>query len=595
MTQIVQYHNLRLILVFIVGVSSVVVYGQVYFKTSSSLDLLDQKVAEFSSGDLLIGNSSTAPVRTGDENGILLLSRIDYCGNLVWKKQFNYDGGYLILKDIIVNRNDEIFLYGSHYKGLTESLFIAKLEDATKSDLDFRIFSPGSVDHFTYSIDANDDKLIVYGLLLDFNSSKEGFLGQFDHNLNFIKAHKFIPFESSGNALITEVDEVVARSGPYVYKFDSDGSVDWVFNTKENTDVQNLSGPYAFDSGWIYEAHIAGASFLYLIDQDNQLLWKSDLVNASNQGGDLSKLDDGNLLFVYNREEGSETELSFLILDRSGRTIAEKKLIQPYTVNTGRVVQNLKEKDIRIIGSKNLFAPGNIELENFILQFTLDDIAQDCYSFEDQVNTRLNDIDFKLEELSVEPSEFDLEIVDRARIVSVDMNEQLEGLCSLGQEIMPTVEEKLLPCLDMWEVTLPGTSYVWDDGHPNQDRSLSEPGTYSARSIDCDDQEIIEYRLEKEECGCQIYLPNVFTPSEGDNNELELGIFCDLESIDLTIFNKWGERVFVSNRTDQNWQGKVRLKDAPAGVYSALLDYTWIDAGGELQQEKIVQSVTLLR
>jgi len=571
------------------------VQGQTYFKTSSSLDLLNQKVAEFSSGDLLIGNSSTAPVKTGDENGILILSRIDYCGNLIWKKQFNYGDGYLILKDITVNKNDEIFLYGSHYKGLTESLFIAKLEDATKSDLDLRIFSPGSVDHFTYSIDANDNKLIIYGLLLDFNSSKEGFLGQFDHNLNYIKAHKFEPFESTGNAIITEDDKVIARSGPYIYKFDSDGSADWVFNTRENTDVLNLSGPYAVDNGWIYEAHIAGSSFLYLIDQGNKLLWKSALVNATNVGGDLSQLDDGNLLFVYNREVGTETELSFLILDRSGRTIAEKKLVQPYTVNTGSVAQRVKAKDIKVVGSRNLFAPGNIDLENFILQFSLDDIAQDCYNFEDQVNTRLNDIDFKLEELIVEPIEFELEMINRVKIVPIDTNDQPEDLCSLGQEILPTIETKLLPCIDKWDVLLPSTSYIWDDGYPTADRELSLPGTYSARSIDCDNQEIIEYRLEKEECGCQIYLPNVFTPSVGDNNELELGIFCDLESIDLTIFNKWGERVFSSNRADKKWQGKVRLNDAPAGVYSALLDYTWIDGSGQMQQNKIIQSVTLLR
>lgn len=586
----------RLIFILFISISSNLLNGQAYFKTSGSIDLLDQKVAEFSSGDLLIGNSSTAPVRSGDETGILLLSRVDYCGNIVWSKEYNYGGGYLILKDIAVNSRDEIFLFGSHYKGLTESLFVAKIEDAAKSDLDLRIFSPGSVDHFTYSIDANDDKLLVYGLLLDFNSSKEGFMGLFDHNLNFIKASKFVPFESSGNAIISDNDEVIARSGPYVYKFDNDGEVDWVFNTVEGGDVLNIGGPFLGDNGWIYEAHSAGSSFLYMIDKDRKLLWKSALIEASNQGGDLSQLDNGNLLFVYNRGIDSGSELCFLLLDRSGRTIAEKKLVQPYSVNTGRVIQRVKDKDINIIGSKNLFAPGNIELENFILQFTLDDVVEDCYSFDDLANTRFNDIDLKLEELSIDPTDFEFQIVDRVKIRFKDIVGQLGDLCNLGQEIIPTVETKLLPCIDNWDVTLPGVSFIWDDGHPTIDRSLSLPGIYTARSIDCDDQEVIEYQLEKEECGCKIYLPNVFSPGDGiSNNELQLGIFCELESLDLSIYNKWGERVFTSNSVDRFWQGKIRLVDAPAGVYSALVDYSWIDASGTMQQEKIIQTVTLLR
>jgi len=226
-------------------------YAQAYFKTSPASNLLDQRLAEFSNGDLLIGNSSSEPLNTGNENGVLVLYRLDQCGNIIWSGEFNYSGGYLVLKDIAVNKNDEIFLYGSHYKGLAESVFIAKMQRGGPSDLDFRIFNPGSVDHFTYSIDLKNDELMVYGLLLDFNSSKEGFVGSFDHNLNFKKAIKFVPFESTGNAILENDESIIGRSGPYIYKFESNSQLTWAYLSEVDTDVQNIGWPHKVGTGWV--------------------------------------------------------------------------------------------------------------------------------------------------------------------------------------------------------------------------------------------------------------------------------------------------------------------------------------------------------
>lgn len=570
--------------------------AQAYFKISDATDLLDQKIAEFRNGDLLIGNSSTAPLRTGNENGVLILERIDFCGNSIWIKEYNYADGYLELKDIGINDNDDIFLYGSHYKGLTESIFLSKIEIGAIDVADFKVFNPGTVDHFTYSLDLHRNELLIYGLLLDFNSSKQGFIAVFDQNLNFKQASKFVPFESTGEALFSENGGVVARSGPYVYKFDPKHNPEWAFNTIDMQDLLNISGPFETTDGWIFESHSNGISFLYLLNTSGDLIWKSDQIEKTNIGGDLSLMQDGHLLFSYNVNIESRTEMSFLTLDMGGTTLEEKKLQHSYTANTGTIKQRISGKDVSVIGSKNLFSTGTADVENFVIQFKLEGPNDSCFDIVNSTNVSNNNKPINFDPLAISPEDFDMILLESVRLNSETLDMSKTDLCNVETQIPPIVESNLLPCGEDWSVSLPNNNYRWDDGFENMDRVISEPGIYSARNIDCLQQELLEYRLEKEECGCHIYVPTIFSPNGDDTNDtLKLGVFCDLESFHVVIFNKWGEQVFESRTADQMWTGKVVEKDASPGIYSVLLTYTWFNGNDELESRKIIQTINLIR
>jgi gliding motility-associated-like protein len=64
-------------------------------------------------------------------------------------------------------------------------------------------------------------------------------------------------------------------------------------------------------------------------------------------------------------------------------------------------------------------------------------------------------------------------------------------------------------------------------------------------------------------------LPNTFTPNgDGRNDLYEPYPFCFIESIDLLIFNVWGELVFQTQDPNINWKGEnQRGKELPAGTY----------------------------
>lgn len=71
---------------------------------------------------------------------------------------------------------------------------------------------------------------------------------------------------------------------------------------------------------------------------------------------------------------------------------------------------------------------------------------------------------------------------------------------------------------------------------------------------------------------CPVYeLPNVFTPDADGANDLfvPLDPYRYIESINIKMFNRWGQLVFESNNLDINWNGVNQFtnKICPEGVY----------------------------
>lgn len=81
----------------------------------------------------------------------------------------------------------------------------------------------------------------------------------------------------------------------------------------------------------------------------------------------------------------------------------------------------------------------------------------------------------------------------------------------------------------------------------------------------------IRYRFK-----VQIDPPNAFSPGTGDNfNELFDVIVENEEMYELSIFNRWGERVFFADNKDKQWDGTHMGtgSDCPAGVYFVVINY----------------------
>ena len=75
------------------------------------------------------------------------------------------------------------------------------------------------------------------------------------------------------------------------------------------------------------------------------------------------------------------------------------------------------------------------------------------------------------------------------------------------------------------------------------------------------------------------YLPNTFTPNgDGINDVLELYTnIQQLNYMSISIFDRWGEKVFQSNDPGFSWNGTFKGAPVPAGVYVYRLDLVFMN------------------
>ncbi len=73
------------------------------------------------------------------------------------------------------------------------------------------------------------------------------------------------------------------------------------------------------------------------------------------------------------------------------------------------------------------------------------------------------------------------------------------------------------------------------------------------------------------------YLPNAFTPNNDNKNDIfkGAGIWEGLEGFKMTIWNRWGERIYITDNPNSGWNGKKNNsgEDEPQGVYLCVVNY----------------------
>jgi gliding motility-associated-like protein len=66
----------------------------------------------------------------------------------------------------------------------------------------------------------------------------------------------------------------------------------------------------------------------------------------------------------------------------------------------------------------------------------------------------------------------------------------------------------------------------------------------------------------------RIYIPNAFTPNRNEQNDSFLIRTVGVKQYHISIYNRWGERIFESNDPHQPWTGE----DCPSDVYYYIIE-----------------------
>lgn len=124
------------------------------------------------------------------------------------------------------------------------------------------------------------------------------------------------------------------------------------------------------------------------------------------------------------------------------------------------------------------------------------------------------------------------------------------------------------------EANLPGT-FTWSTGESGPEANARYTGTYVVMhtnqcGVFTDSVKV----LFNEDCDCQPFIPNAFSPNgDGLNDVFKVETICPTSHYYLSIYNRFGQKVFVSRHPEEAWSGIFHGRPLPAGTYYYLLDY----------------------
>jgi gliding motility-associated-like protein len=136
-------------------------------------------------------------------------------------------------------------------------------------------------------------------------------------------------------------------------------------------------------------------------------------------------------------------------------------------------------------------------------------------------------------------------------------------------------------------------TYLWSTGSNQPSISVDKPGNYIlsvTTNNDCAGADTI--LVIQKSCMEGVYIPNAFTPgNNGLNDVFRPLIFGVVIRYEFSVYNRFGERMFLANETMKGWDGTWKGIAMPANTYVWMCRYQL--EGGEAKVEKGM--VTLVR
>ena len=123
-------------------------------------------------------------------------------------------------------------------------------------------------------------------------------------------------------------------------------------------------------------------------------------------------------------------------------------------------------------------------------------------------------------------------------------------------------------------------NYLWQDGSRNLTFNVNNPGIYSLTlSNKCGSKTDTIVALKG---ACKIYVPNAFTPNgDGLNDVFKASYGENVTKFKLTVYNKWGQKVFESDDINRGWNGNYQKSILP-GVFVWMIRYDTSDLKNQL-------------
>lgn len=163
----------------------------------------------------------------------------------------------------------------------------------------------------------------------------------------------------------------------------------------------------------------------------------------------------------------------------------------------------------------------------------------------------------------------------------------------LGREYFICEEENELQLLDAGKGF---KRYLW---HPTGDTTqwikVEKTGDYYVIVDDFNGCKGTAGTVVKRKCPQHIYFPNAFSPNGDGINDVFKAKGQDIVSYSISVYNRWGEKVFEATDLSLGWDGKMNGKPAPLDVYFWQVSFSGFDTDKTYRKEHQKGTVTLVQ
>ncbi len=122
-------------------------------------------------------------------------------------------------------------------------------------------------------------------------------------------------------------------------------------------------------------------------------------------------------------------------------------------------------------------------------------------------------------------------------------------------------------------------SYLWSNGTIRDSVLITVPGNYwveVANADGCTARE--DFVVFDKQCVIAIYFPNTFSPNgDGKNDTYKPGVYGVPDYFRMEIFNRYGERVFMTTDYRRGWDGRHKGAPQNIGAYVWMCTYQFKD------------------
>ena len=164
-------------------------------------------------------------------------------------------------------------------------------------------------------------------------------------------------------------------------------------------------------------------------------------------------------------------------------------------------------------------------------------------------------------------------------------------------------DKSFVACLDfpphyqLLDAGNPDCSFIWSTGETTQTIQATDYGFYYVTvttPLNCVYDEVL---LIEEYCPSALYVPNSFTPDGDGVNDLFFAMGHNLSTVELSIFDRWGELVYTGKDAQAFWDGDMNGTPVQDGVYVWKVKYRYIDdvEGTVGPENESVGHVTVVR